>query len=103
MIVFACPACGQKLQTRDELAGQRGKCPHCKRLLTFPRNHAAAASPAEPVFDLDQPSLLSAARAPAVQAVANATEQKTLLPEDSAPAMLAPAPPPFAAAVSPEL
>jgi serine/threonine protein kinase len=36
VISFACPHCGRQLQLRDDFAGKRGKCPHCKNLLTVP-------------------------------------------------------------------
>ena len=33
-----CSACGQVLQVKDEMAGKRGKCPHCKQFMTVPDN-----------------------------------------------------------------
>ena len=36
MIKFICNNCGRKLGVRDELAGKRGKCPECHRLVEVP-------------------------------------------------------------------
>ena len=36
MIRLACPHCGRNLRVKDELAGKRGVCPHCKERLTVP-------------------------------------------------------------------
>ncbi len=48
MISFACPACNRKLSVKDEFAGKRGTCPHCKKPLLVPVL-APAAVPARPV------------------------------------------------------
>ena len=101
MIAFACPACGQKLRLKDDLAGQRGKCPHCKRAITVPREPGAAASAsAKAALDLDLPTLSPG------QTAADNADQKTLLPGARgarAPATQSPAPAARAAGVSPEL
>ena len=36
MISFACPACNHKHSVKEELAGKRGTCPHCKKPLLVP-------------------------------------------------------------------
>lgn len=36
MISFACPACQRSLSVKDEFAGRRGTCPHCKKPLLVP-------------------------------------------------------------------
>ena len=43
-IKVAC-SCGKKLEVKDELAGRRGKCPACGKILMIP----AAAAPKLPV------------------------------------------------------
>jgi phage FluMu protein Com len=42
MIALTCPGCGKSLNVKDEFAGKRGKCPHCKQPVTIP---APAAAP----------------------------------------------------------
>ena len=37
-IEFVCPSCGRALKLRDEAAGKRGRCPHCKAVITVPEN-----------------------------------------------------------------
>jgi hypothetical protein len=44
-INFNCPNCHQPLRVRDELAGKKGPCPHCKKLVTVPKPSAAQATP----------------------------------------------------------
>ncbi|WP_294436826.1 hypothetical protein [uncultured Victivallis sp.] len=39
-IVFKCPACGNQMEVDESLAGERGKCPVCQRLVTVPRHSA---------------------------------------------------------------
>lgn len=39
-IVFKCPACGNSMEVDESLAGERGKCPVCQRLVTVPRHSA---------------------------------------------------------------
>ncbi len=51
MITFPCPGCGQKLKVKDELAGKKGKCPHCQQAVPVPAapvHQAAAASGGKP-------------------------------------------------------
>jgi len=38
MLSFACPHCGKRLQISAESAGQKGKCPFCRQVLTIPRS-----------------------------------------------------------------
>jgi hypothetical protein len=35
-ISFPCPGCNKKLNAKDELAGKRGKCPHCGQVFAVP-------------------------------------------------------------------
>lgn len=35
-ILFACPACGQSLQTPPEYAGQTTECPACSQAMVIP-------------------------------------------------------------------
>ncbi len=44
-INFSCPNCHKPLRVKDELAGKKGPCPHCKQLVTVPRPSAAQATP----------------------------------------------------------
>ena len=37
-IEFVCPSCGRVLRLRDEAAGKRGRCPHCKSVITVPES-----------------------------------------------------------------
>ena len=36
MIRLACPSCGRNLRVKDELAGKRGVCPHCRQRINVP-------------------------------------------------------------------
>ncbi len=36
MISFPCPACGKQINTKDELAGKKAKCPGCGQTITIP-------------------------------------------------------------------
>ena len=36
MIKFSCNNCGHKIGVKDEMAGKRGRCPACKKILTVP-------------------------------------------------------------------
>jgi len=36
-IRFKCKHCGKTLVVKESLAGQRGKCPHCKQVLSLPK------------------------------------------------------------------
>jgi hypothetical protein len=46
MIKFECPHCQKKLSVKDELAGKKGACPGCKKVLLVPALAPAAAVPA---------------------------------------------------------
>src|SRR3954452_9568460 len=35
-ISIKCPECGRKLNAPDSAAGRRGRCPHCKGIVTLP-------------------------------------------------------------------
>ncbi len=54
MIAFACAHCGKALSVKDELAGKKGKCPHCAGVVRVPRSPEAdlAAAPPLSVGDL---------------------------------------------------
>jgi serine/threonine protein kinase len=39
-ISFPCPACGHTLRVRPELAGKKGKCPHCHEAVRIPATDA---------------------------------------------------------------
>jgi serine/threonine protein kinase len=36
MIAFLCSGCGKSLKVKDEFAGRKGNCPHCKQPMTVP-------------------------------------------------------------------
>lgn len=42
-IRFSCPACGRSLNVKAELAGKRGRCPHCQGKIVIPTEDAMAA------------------------------------------------------------
>jgi hypothetical protein len=44
-INFSCPNCHKLLRVKDELAGKKGPCPHCKQLVTVPKPSAAQVTP----------------------------------------------------------
>jgi hypothetical protein len=46
MLTFACPSCARELKVRDELAGRRARCPHCKAALRVPGDAPAGAAEA---------------------------------------------------------
>jgi WD40 repeat protein/serine/threonine protein kinase len=41
MIAFTCNWCRQKLKIKDDLAGKKGRCPHCKSTVVYPRGDTA--------------------------------------------------------------
>ena len=46
---FECPACGQLISNvSDDLAGKRGKCPHCQKVIKIPLEGIALKSPSVP-------------------------------------------------------
>ena len=46
MLRFRCPNCSQKIKTRDDRAGTKGRCPRCKQRIDIPPA-ARVESPAE--------------------------------------------------------
>jgi eukaryotic-like serine/threonine-protein kinase len=79
MITFSCPVCDQKLRVKDEMVGQKGKCPHCKQAVIVPREQGAAVAAragteSAPALDLDMPTLLPG------QPNGEQRDQKTLVP-----------------------
>jgi serine/threonine protein kinase len=49
MITLLCPSCQKKLNVKDELAGKKVRCPHCKQTADIP----AAIEPSKPSFAED--------------------------------------------------
>ncbi len=49
MIKFACPHCKKTLQVKDRLAGKRGQCPGCKKMVMVPAQTVSAGSSVGPV------------------------------------------------------
>jgi hypothetical protein len=47
-IKITCPHCQSKLSVKDHMAGKKGTCPNCKKVLTVPSKTSAAAQPAAP-------------------------------------------------------
>jgi serine/threonine protein kinase len=47
MIAFSCAHCGKSLQVKDDLAGQKVKCPSCARVTAVPQGAATLTSRAE--------------------------------------------------------
>jgi DNA-directed RNA polymerase subunit M/transcription elongation factor TFIIS len=41
-IQFKCPHCQAGLETRDDLAGQKGSCPKCGKSITVPKSDSEA-------------------------------------------------------------
>src|SRR5262245_34348836 len=79
MIAFSCPACNRELRIKDELAGQKGKCPYSKRAIVVPQEQGAPVKPpaggdAAPALDLDLQTLMPG------QPPGDQHAQKTLLP-----------------------
>jgi len=58
MIKFACPHCKKTLQVKDRLAGKRGQCPGCKKMVMVPAQTVSAGSSSGP---LDLEALAAAA------------------------------------------
>src|SRR5215475_3022416 len=46
MIPFPCPSCGKGLQVKEELAGNKLACPHCRQPLSVPTAPARQGAPA---------------------------------------------------------
>jgi tetratricopeptide (TPR) repeat protein/DNA-directed RNA polymerase subunit M/transcription elongation factor TFIIS len=53
-IKFACPNCQKMLQVKDHLAGKKGPCPACKKVITVPAQSQAAAARARSELDLEE-------------------------------------------------
>lgn len=43
-IRFSCPACGRSLNVKAELAGKRGRCPHCQGKIVIPSGDGSGES-----------------------------------------------------------
>jgi DNA-directed RNA polymerase subunit RPC12/RpoP len=48
-IRFSCPACGRGLNVKTDLAGKRGRCPHCQAKIIIPDEDARPAEVAASV------------------------------------------------------
>jgi hypothetical protein len=57
MSSFPCSACGKKLQVKDELAGRKGRCPHCRQAITVPQTASCPATPGRGDIDADARTL----------------------------------------------
>ena len=55
MIAFTCPSCSKKLSVKDEFAGKRGTCPHCKQAVVVPQAAAAPAGAVQAKVPSPQP------------------------------------------------
>lgn len=66
MIRFHCPHCGKAMTDKDEIAGKRGKCPRCGRVVAVP---LASELPVSPPGTEPDPQLASSARHPHLMAV----------------------------------
>lgn len=54
-IEFVCSSCGRVLKLRDEAAGKRGRCPHCKAVITVPETAVSEEDLIE-IIPTDAPS-----------------------------------------------
>ncbi len=66
-IAFTCPSCGRELKLQDEAAGKRGRCPHCKSVITVPETNLSQDDlieiiPIEPPKPAQPPAPLPVAR-----------------------------------------
>jgi hypothetical protein len=57
MIRFCCEHCGHKIRVKDKHAGNRGKCPKCKTILTVPKPQVNGAGPSQ--SDRDESTISS--------------------------------------------
>jgi hypothetical protein len=48
LLTFSCPGCGKTLKVKGELAGKKGKCPHCQQAVRVPAKSDAATLPPAP-------------------------------------------------------
>jgi serine/threonine protein kinase len=58
MITFLCSGCGKSLKVKDELAGRKGRCPHCQRPMTVPTLAGASRERAEQAGQINRGELL---------------------------------------------
>ncbi|MEN8128289.1 MAG: hypothetical protein ABFR90_10880 [Planctomycetota bacterium] len=71
MIRFMCEHCGQKIRVADTAAGKKGRCPHCKQLITIPElalpdliPAASGSRPAQTMIDYECQICCNALRSP---------------------------------------
>ena len=70
MIAFLCPSCSKNLSVKDEFAGKRGACPHCKKPVVVPVLEPTVAgrqpddTPSSPAVDAAKLDFLGPARKP---------------------------------------
>ena len=55
-ITFECEGCGKTLKVSDEMAGRRGRCPHCKTIIQVPDDCPVLATVADDEVDEDDDS-----------------------------------------------
>ena len=72
-IEFVCPSCGHVLKLQDKAAGKRGRCPHCKSVITVPETTLSQDDlieiiPIEPPKPAQPPKPLPVARPASAQA-----------------------------------
>jgi serine/threonine protein kinase len=48
MISFACPLCGKRLNVKSNLAGKKGKCPGCRKVIPVPASTPSMTQAASP-------------------------------------------------------
>lgn len=71
-IKFSCPNCGKNLSVKDQLAGKRGACSGCKKVITIPDPGALARAAAQ------EAEALAAAAFADAQVAAPEPETKTI-------------------------
>jgi DNA-directed RNA polymerase subunit RPC12/RpoP len=67
VIKFKCIYCGQRIQTKDDSRGKKGKCPKCRHLLVVPestKGRPAISPNKEPVPDRSEPYVPAWAKEP---------------------------------------
>jgi hypothetical protein len=68
-IKFDCPHCHKKLSVKDHLAGKKGPCPACKKVVTIPGTAAIqAAAPAPNPVDVEAEAAAALSDEPAAEA-----------------------------------
>src|SRR5438477_8611931 len=90
-IKFACNHCGRPLSVKDELAGKKGPCPACKKLITIPFSTSTAIQPPGGIVGFQaglppRPAPISADDAE--RAAAEVLANQTPPPEPAAPVRL---------------